>query len=208
MCSQLSVLPHPFSNNFFFFSCSLSSPRSVMCVYMCVIYLYLSIYLCISQKKSGQRRYTGNLWKLKSKWPLNIEKLSTSTIIREMQIKNTTHQWHTKYIAQNLRISHYQMLSWICSNKYSHILLVGVQLVQLFWKRGYAYSIACNCKKRKWHKFFKTINNLWYVDAMEYCIQQWKWIKLSIQLQSNQSCLTLCDAMDYSPPGSSVQGIF
>lgn len=156
MCSQLSVLPHPFLIIFSSFPAAYPLPP-MLCVCTCVlsIYIYLSIYLCISQKKSGQRRYTGNLRMLKSKWPLNIEKLSTSTIIREMQIKNTKHQWHTKYIAKNLRISHYQMLSWICSNKYSHILLVGVQLVQLLWKRGCVYSIACNCKKRKWHKFLK-----------------------------------------------------
>ena len=29
----------------------------------------------------------------------------------------------------------------------------------------------------------------------------------SVKILVTQSCLTLCDSMDYSPPGSSAQGI-
>ena len=35
----------------------------------------------------------------------------------------------------------------------------------------------------------------------------YKWMKVKIKLLATQSCLTLCEPMDYSLPGSSVHGI-
>ena len=34
------------------------------------------------------------------------------------------------------------------------------------------------------------------------------WLYVAIIVQVTQSCPTLCDPVDYSPPGSSVYGIF
>ena len=38
------------------------------------------------------------------------------------------------------------------------------------------------------------------------CCKKFPQLKLSVQARPLQSCQTLCDPMDYSPPGSSIHG--
>ena len=53
------------------------------------------------------------------------------------------------------------------------------------------------------------------IELKEFLPEQMKSITIILELviaaaaaKSLQSCLTLCDPTDYSPPGSSVHGIF
>ena len=54
----------------------------------------------------------------------------------------------------------------------------------------------------------------WRLITLQYCggfCHTLKWISHGFAFHavpSLQSCLTLCDPMDYNPPGSSVHGIF
>ena len=49
---------------------------------------------------------------------------------------------------------------------------------------------------------------------MKHYVQNYKWLlyviltyKMILVVKVSQSCPTLCNAMDYSPPGSSVHGV-
>ena len=51
--------------------------------------------------------------------------------------------------------------------------------------------------------------NYWFFKKLTHLLWRNKpWMKLGVKVWVIQSCPTLCDPIDYSPPGSSVSGIF
>ena len=72
-----------------------------------------------------------------------------------------------------------------------------------------------------WLKFWYSLQTLtpfpslfWSIDGNSYTgIQNWHFLHICNQIEVKwrevaQSCLTLCNPMDCSPPGSSIHGIF
>ena len=113
--------------------------------------------------------------------------------------------------------SHYWTYTLSISLRYTCIpmFLITLFIILRTWKQPRCSSTD------EW------IKKLWYTDTMEYysdikrnkfdsVLVRWmnlasiitEWSKSeSVKVLITQSCLTLCDPMDCSPPGSSVQGV-
>ena len=60
------------------------------------------------------------------------------------------------------------------------------------------FTIAKTWQQHKYPTIYEWIKKIWYIYTMEYA---------AAAAKSPQSCPTLCDPIDGSPPGSAVPGI-
>jgi len=61
------------------------------------------------------------------------------------------------------------------------------------------FTIAKTWQQHKYPLIYEWIKKIWYIYTMEYA---------AAAAKSLQSCPTLCDPIDGSPPGSTIPGIF
>ena len=78
------------------------------------------------------------------------------------------------------------------------------QRLHIVWFHLYDFFLKCG-------PFLKSFLNFYNIASVVYVLVFWPWGLWDLSSQKSmlvaQSCLTLCDPMDCSPPGSSVHGI-
>ena len=58
-----------------------------------------------------------------------------------------------------------------------------------------------------WHQYFYPYWNIWTMNCLLHSYTDYLCVCVCVCVRSLESCPTLCDRMDSSPPGSSVHGI-
>ena len=128
---------------------------------------------------------------------------SISTMLKTgIQLQHLTP--HAVATCFNVCLCIFLRVPWL---KWLTLFILGRSLVD-----GNGYPVQCSCLKnpmdrRAWwatvHGVAKNHTRLTF--SFFFCLKLSSWYQYSEVLVA-QLCLTLCDLMDYSPPGSSVHG--